>query len=192
MLNAVESIPLALPDEAHDLERYASDHLGLRVTRAGWNYTLAQIYNARRNKGLLVRYDFLRGGHEALRTARDEGERFFLLVENWLAAQRQDPARMHKPEEFPLEAAQALNTLALRLREGMLQARRLVPDHLVGELHGDQRQQQKPGDEAPGHRPYQARHAPRSGCGLRRHRLGSIQGQAHTLLRRRVSGMSNP
>jgi ATP-dependent DNA helicase DinG len=110
-------------DEAHDLERYASEHLGLRVTRGGWNYTLAQIYNPRRNKGLLVRYDFLRGGHEALRKARDEGERFFLLVDNWLSEQRKDPARMHEAEQFPHDASLALHELALRLKEGMLQTK---------------------------------------------------------------------
>ncbi|MCC7509732.1 MAG: DEAD/DEAH box helicase [Planctomycetes bacterium] len=110
-------------DEAHDLERYASEHLGLRLTHAGWNYTLSQVYNARRNKGLLVRYDFLRGGHEALRKARDEGERFFLKVENWLHEQPQKPARVNEAELFPPEGANALRELALRLKEGMLQAR---------------------------------------------------------------------
>ncbi len=110
-------------DEAHDLERYASEHLGLRVTRGGWNYTLAQIYNPRKNRGILTRFDFLRGGHEALRKARDEGERFFLLVENWMNEQRKDPARMHEAEQFPHEASLALHELALRLKEGMLQTK---------------------------------------------------------------------
>lgn len=110
-------------DEAHDLERYASEHLGLRISHAGLNWTLAQIYNARRNRGLLTRFDYLRGAHDALRRARDEGERFFVLVERWLASQSQKPARMHRADEFPHDAADALRALALTLKEGMLQAR---------------------------------------------------------------------
>jgi len=109
-------------DEAHDLERYASEHLGIRVSRLGWNFNLAQVYNARRNKGLLTRFDFLRGAHESLRHARDGGERFFLRVENWLHEQRQSPARVTEPALFPDDAAEALRELALRLKEGQLQA----------------------------------------------------------------------
>lgn len=110
-------------DEAHDLERYASEHLGLRVTMAGVNYGLSQVFNARRQKGLLTRYDHLYGAHEALRRAKDESERFFLLVENWLREQRQAPARVREPELFPHDAAEALRVLASRLQEGVLGAK---------------------------------------------------------------------
>lgn len=107
-------------DEAHDLERYASEHLGLRLTRGGVNWGLSQVFNARRQKGLLTRYDHMHGAHEALRRARDETERFFLLVENWLREQRQSPARVHNPDLFPHDAGEALRVLASRLREGVL------------------------------------------------------------------------
>jgi ATP-dependent DNA helicase DinG len=110
-------------DEAHDLERYASEHLGIRISRLGWNFNLSQVYNARRNKGLLTRFDFLRGAHEALRKAKDEGERFFLRIDNWLQQQRQAPARVNRPGQFPEEAAAALRELALALKEGQIQAR---------------------------------------------------------------------
>src|SRR5262249_26239893 len=70
-------------DEAHDLEHYASEHLGIRISRLGVNFNLAQVYNARKNKGLLLRFDFLREGHEYLRKARDTSERLFTEVEQW-------------------------------------------------------------------------------------------------------------
>ncbi|MBE7492179.1 MAG: DEAD/DEAH box helicase [Planctomycetes bacterium] len=110
-------------DEAHDLERYASEHLGLRVTKLGFHFALGQVYNARRNKGLLVRFDWLRGAFEALRAAKDAGERYFLEVEKWAAAQREMPARVREPGLFPKEAGQALRALVLALREGALGAR---------------------------------------------------------------------
>jgi ATP-dependent DNA helicase DinG len=110
-------------DEAHDLERYASEHLGIRISRLGWNFNLTQVYNARKNRGLLTRFDFLRGAHEALRRARDEGERFFLKVESWAAEQRSPAVRVPRPGLFPEEAAEALRELARVLKEGVLKAR---------------------------------------------------------------------
>ncbi|MCC6464246.1 MAG: helicase [Planctomycetes bacterium] len=118
-VNYLPDYRYVIVDEAHELERYAGEHLGMRVTRAGLMYTLSQLYNARRNKGLLVKFDFLNGAHEALRGARDEGERFFLAVENW-AASRELPARVFEPGQFPDGAGQAMRRLGLVLREGML------------------------------------------------------------------------
>ena len=110
-------------DEAHDLERYASDQLGIRQTRLGMHYVLSQVYNAKRNKGLLIKYDFLRGAHEALRKARDAGERFFNDVETWAMGQSQRPARVHNAELFPEEASLALRELSMILRRGMLETK---------------------------------------------------------------------
>lgn len=110
-------------DEAHELERYASEHLGIRVTKLGLNFTLGQLYNARKNKGLLVRFDYLRGSFEGLRGAKDAGERYFLEVEKWAARQRETPARVFEPELFPKDAGDALRGLALALKEGALNAR---------------------------------------------------------------------
>jgi len=110
-------------DEAHDLEHYASEHLGIRLSRLGVNYNLAQVYNARKNKGLLMRFDHLRGAHEQLRHARDASERLFGEVESWAFAQRERPARLHQPDQFDNAAANAVRDLALVLAKGALEAR---------------------------------------------------------------------
>jgi ATP-dependent DNA helicase DinG len=109
-------------DEAHDLEHYASEFLGIRLSRLGVNFNLAQVYNARKNKGLISRFDHLREGHEYLRKARDACERLFGEVEKWAYAQPQRPARLHEPEQFESEAGDALRDLALYLKQGSLDA----------------------------------------------------------------------
>lgn len=107
-------------DEAHDLERYASDHLGIHVNRDGVRYSLGMVFNARSKKGLIDRFDFLRGCHDAVRKARDAVERFFIEVETWTRRNGQSPVRVGEPELFPTEAAEALVELALMLKEGTL------------------------------------------------------------------------
>ncbi len=122
-INYLPDYRYLIVDEAHELERYASEHLGIRVTRLGLNFTLGQLYNARKNKGLLVRFDFLRGAFENLRAAKDAGERYFLEVEKWAARQRETPARVFESELFPKDAGESLRALALGLKEGSLSAR---------------------------------------------------------------------
>ena len=122
-VNYLPDYRFVIIDEAHDLEHYASEHLGVRLTRAGMNFMLGQVYNARRNRGLLVKFDFLRGAFEALRQARDLGEQFFFEVERWAFNQRANPARVREADLFPPGAVEALHALALTLKEGMLRAR---------------------------------------------------------------------
>ena len=109
-------------DEAHDLEHYASEHLGIRLSRLGVNYNLAQIYNARKNKGLLTRFDHLRKVHDSLRRARDAGERLFNEVEGWAFKQHERPARLRQAGLFENSAADALRDLSLALKQGALEA----------------------------------------------------------------------
>ena len=108
-------------DEAHDFEHYASENLGIRMTRLGLNFTLSQLYNARKNKGLLVRFDFLRGAFERMRSARDATDKFFNEAENWAYGQKERPARLHRAETFDNRASDALRELSISLKEGMLQ-----------------------------------------------------------------------
>lgn len=107
-------------DEAHDLERYASDHLGIHVTRDGVRYALSMVYNSRTNKGLLTRFDFLRGVMEQLRETRDKVEHFFVEIEAWARRQGPGPNRVNQAELFSTEASEALLGLSLRIKEGML------------------------------------------------------------------------
>ncbi len=122
-VNYLPDYRYAIIDEAHDLERYASEHMGIRVTRAGLQFVLSQVYNARRDKGVLARFPFLNGAHEALRHARDSGDQFFLEIERWAHRAGRGPVRVQNAELFPPEAAQHLRELAMRLKEGMLQTK---------------------------------------------------------------------
>ena len=106
-------------DEAHDLERYASDHLGIHVTRDGMRYALGMVYNARSNKGLISRFDFLRGCQESLRKARDTVEQFFNEIEQWARRNGPSPIRINRADLFSTAAADALIELALLLKEGI-------------------------------------------------------------------------
>ncbi|MCA8910535.1 MAG: DEAD/DEAH box helicase [Planctomycetes bacterium] len=107
-------------DEAHDLERYASDNLGIHVTRDGVRYALSMVYNARSNKGLLSRFDFLRGAQDALRKARDAVERLFVEVESYARSRGPSPVRTGDADLFSLDASGALVELGLLLKEGSL------------------------------------------------------------------------
>ncbi|MCA8937529.1 MAG: DEAD/DEAH box helicase [Planctomycetes bacterium] len=107
-------------DEAHDLERYASDNLGIHVTRDGVRYALSMVFNARSKKGLISRFDFLRGAQDALRDARDEVERLFVEVESYARSRGPSPVRTGSADLFSIEASSALVELALLLKEGSL------------------------------------------------------------------------
>ncbi|MBZ0134837.1 MAG: DEAD/DEAH box helicase [Planctomycetes bacterium] len=106
-------------DEAHDLERYASDHLGIHISRDGMRYALGMVYNARSNKGLISRFDFLRGCHDALRQTRDAVEQFFNEVEAWAHRNGPSPIRVNRAELFSTDASNALLELALLLKQGI-------------------------------------------------------------------------
>ncbi|MDC1142881.1 DEAD/DEAH box helicase, partial [Planctomycetota bacterium] len=108
-------------DEAHDFERYASDHLGIRVTEMGFNWTLSQVLNSRKNKGIIQKFK-ITGAMDLLREAKDYGERFFLSVEDWAHQQRQRPARVYEPDAFENKASEALRALAIRLKEAVVSA----------------------------------------------------------------------
>jgi ATP-dependent DNA helicase DinG len=118
-VNYLPDYKYLIVDEAHDLERYASDHLGIHVTRDGMRYSLGMVYNARTNKGLISRFDFLRGCQDALRKARDSVEQFFIEVESWARGNGPSPIRVSRPEQFSTAAADALIELALLLKEGI-------------------------------------------------------------------------
>jgi ATP-dependent DNA helicase DinG len=80
------------------------------------------VYNARSNKGLVSRFDFLRGAHDALRKARDAVEQLFIEIENFARGRGrgQGPVRTGESDLFPLDASGALVELGLLLKEGSL------------------------------------------------------------------------
>ena len=44
---------VAIIDEAHTLEAVAGEHLGLKLSSIGVDYTLSRLYNERTDRGLL-------------------------------------------------------------------------------------------------------------------------------------------
>ena len=73
-------------DEAHTLEAVASDHLGLRLTNGQLDYNLRRLFNDRTNKGLLVDGVSARA-QQQVNACRDEVDRFFGDVDDWINAQ---------------------------------------------------------------------------------------------------------
>lgn len=72
-------------DEAHTLEHVAEDHAGLRVSQGMLKYLLDDLYNLRKNRGLL---SHLAGADEArslVRSCRQAVGVFFTQVHGWLA-----------------------------------------------------------------------------------------------------------
>jgi len=67
-------------DEAHTVERVASEHIGLRVSKAQVRYTLSRLWNPKTQKGLLAT---LRRGNEVGLVADllDASDQFFAAVE---------------------------------------------------------------------------------------------------------------
>ncbi len=82
-------------DEAHTLEEVAGEHLGLRVTNVGVDYTLTRLYNDRTRKGLLA-YHGLTGAIEQLRRARSAARDFFDAVGAWQAAKGSTNGRLRR------------------------------------------------------------------------------------------------
>jgi ATP-dependent DNA helicase DinG len=119
-VNYLPDYKYLIVDEAHDLERYASDHMGLHISRDGVRYALSMVYNARTNKGLISRFDFLAGCQDALRAARDEVEQLFVDVEAWARRNGPSPARINRADVFETRAATRLLELAALLKQGML------------------------------------------------------------------------
>ena len=119
-VNYLPDYKYLIVDEAHDLERYASDHMGLHISRDGVRYALSMVYNARTNKGLISRFDFLAGCQDALRAARDEVEQLFVDVESWARRNGPSPARINRADVFETRAATRLLELAALLKQGML------------------------------------------------------------------------
>jgi ATP-dependent DNA helicase DinG len=78
-------------DEAHTVERVASEHIGLSVSKAQVRYTLSRLWNPKTQKGLLAT---LRKGKEVGLVADllDASEKFFEAVEEACEAVRREQA----------------------------------------------------------------------------------------------------
>jgi ATP-dependent DNA helicase DinG len=85
-------------DEAHTLEDVASDHLGLEITRASFDYWFNKLFNPRTGRGLLAGYH----SQEAIRqldAARFAADSFFTEVVAWLTSLPQGPGNPRSATE---------------------------------------------------------------------------------------------
>jgi ATP-dependent DNA helicase DinG len=104
---------VAILDEAHTLEAVAGEHLGLRISSLGVDFTLARLYNEKTNKGLLNVHHLGDAIHQ-LRVTRSTAEDFFEQIAVWY--QRQPAGfngRLRKPIGLSHTLPEQLRRLAV-------------------------------------------------------------------------------
>jgi ATP-dependent DNA helicase DinG len=79
---------VAIIDEAHTLEAVAGEHLGLKLSNVGVDYTLSRLYNERTEKGLLSVHK-VSAAIPLLKKARTAADEFFETIAHWYHAQRE-------------------------------------------------------------------------------------------------------
>ncbi len=98
-------------DEAHGIEDVAGDYLGLGVSRGMVRYLL-RLLASKTGKGVLYTLQGSERAVEAVRTARDAADGFFMEVASWIRAGKPRNGRIHHAELFPRTLAQALDDVA--------------------------------------------------------------------------------
>jgi ATP-dependent DNA helicase DinG len=103
---------VAIIDEAHTLESVAGEHLGLKISSLGVDFSLSRLYNARTNRGLLLAHKL----HQAtglVDQARLVADEFFDTIVQWYYGQREGfNGRVRKPIGCPDILPEALNKVA--------------------------------------------------------------------------------
>jgi ATP-dependent DNA helicase DinG len=115
---------VAILDEAHTLEAVAGEHLGLRLSSLGVDFTLARLFNERTHRGLLA-YHKLGDAIEQLKRTRETAEVFFNRVADWYASQGEGfNGRVRKPIDLSERLTEELRRLGAAIHEG---ARQIEP-----------------------------------------------------------------
>jgi ATP-dependent DNA helicase DinG len=103
---------VAIIDEAHTLEAVAGEHLGVKLSSAGIDLTLARLYNERSKKGLLA-FHKLTDTFPLVRNARTAAEDFFDRIVDWHDRQPEGfNGRVRKPIDCPDVLPEELRKLA--------------------------------------------------------------------------------
>jgi ATP-dependent DNA helicase DinG len=105
-------------DEAHDIERVASQHLGIHVTRGGIDHFLNSIDNPRSGRGLLHDYpehalDLF--GH--IERCRGSAMLYADQVSRWLSQFQEPKVRVYEPDTFVSDFADDLRRLHFELHK---------------------------------------------------------------------------
>jgi ATP-dependent DNA helicase DinG len=103
---------IAVIDEAHTLEAVAGEHLGLKLSSIGVDYTLSRLYNERSGKGLLSVHK-IEKAVPLVRRARDLADEFFNTIADWHRGQAQGfNGRVRKPIRCPESLPEELYKVA--------------------------------------------------------------------------------
>ncbi len=109
-------------DEAHTIEDVASEHFGLSASRYQSAYLISRLYQARRQKGLLISLqkkvdsELLHRAMYLAETARTISEQFFDEVAAWYDQYGANNGRARSPLEIDNALSPALNDLSLMLK----------------------------------------------------------------------------
>ena len=95
---------IAIIDEAHTLEAVAGEHLGLKLSSIGVDYTLSRLYNERTEKGLLSVHKVRQGDSAGTKRPRNGHGRSLRKIADWLRGQ---PAGFNGRVRKPLGLAGA-------------------------------------------------------------------------------------
>ncbi len=108
---------VAIIDEAHTLESVAGEHLGLRISSIGVDYTLSRLYNERTHKGLLSVHK-VEKAIPLVKAARTAADDFFETLAHWYHGQREGfNGRVRKAIGCPEGLAEELNKVATAIGE---------------------------------------------------------------------------
>lgn len=103
-------------DEAHEIENIASDSLGIRLSRGQVEYFLRRLFHPRTGKGLFSVHPRLLQHEGELMRARDYADQLFDEVFADVTRSGNQRRYLEAPQ-YPLQLAEALRVLYLRLNE---------------------------------------------------------------------------
>jgi len=105
-------------DEAHDIERVASQHLGIHVTRGGIDHFLNSVDNPRSGRGLLHDYpEHALDLFSLVEACRETSRLYADQVCRWLTQFRDPKVRVHEPDTFASDFPDDLRRLHYTLHK---------------------------------------------------------------------------
>ena len=114
--NLLPTYSAVIIDEAHTLEDNAADHLGLRISQAGFMHFLRRLFNSKAGSGLL-----LKSGQEAVKIRESVAEveglayTFFGMLEQIVIDKEDTIVRVVRPQIVPDLLSDALALLKKQL-----------------------------------------------------------------------------
>jgi len=104
-------------DEAHNIEAVASEQLGLHLGSGQIHYNLRRLYNARKERGLLVHFK-LSAAQRLVMDCEHRADQFFGAVADWAQSHPEEKGRVGKPKIVADPLSEGLVKLAGEVRRG--------------------------------------------------------------------------